>query len=108
MIRVKLVAVGVMALANPVVGQTLCKYGKTTGYTCDTTYLDNQCRDTYCDMMTLVSRKASGGDSGGPWFWSTTAYGVHSGWVTIWGVARDMFTPINSGLSALGITLKTI
>jgi hypothetical protein len=93
--------------ANPVVGQTLCKYGKTTGYTCDSTYIDNQCRDTYCDMMTMVNRQASGGDSGGPWFWSNTAYGVHSGYVTIWGSPRDMFTPINSGLSALGVSLKT-
>lgn len=93
--------------ANPVVGQTLCKYGKTTGRTCDTTYLDDQCRDSYCDMMTMTHRYASGGDSGGPWFSGNTAYGIHSGWVTIWLAERDMFTPINSGLTALSLGLKT-
>lgn len=82
------------------------KLGRTTFYTCDTTYLDNQCRDSWCDMMTMSSRLADGGDSGGPWFWSTTAYGIHSGWITIGGAPRDMFTPINSGLSVLGVNLK--
>lgn len=97
----------VFGKANPVEGQSLCKYGKTSHYTCDTTYLDNQCRDSYCDMMTMNNRKAASGDSGAPWFSGNTAYGVHSGYVTIWLVARDMFTPINSGLTSLGISLKT-
>jgi len=92
--------------ANPVVGQTLCKNGKSTGRTCDVTYLDNQCRDSYCDMMTMSNRKAAPGDSGGPWYSGPTAYGVHSGYVTINGAARDMFTPINSALTALSLGLK--
>lgn len=92
--------------ANPVVGQTLCREGKTSGFDCDTTYKANQCRGSYCGMMTMSNREAAGGDSGGPWFAGSTAYGVHSGYVTIWGLPRDMFTPINSGLSTLGLTLK--
>ncbi|MFD4957878.1 S1 family peptidase [Microbacterium sp. NPDC058389] len=92
--------------ANPVTGQTLCHEGMTSGFDCDTTYLANQCRGSYCGMMTMNNRECQPGDSGGPWFSGSTAYGVHSGYVTIWGLNRDMFTPINSGLSTLGITLK--
>lgn len=92
--------------ANPVVGQTLCKNGKTTGRTCDVTYVDNQCRGAYCDMMTMTNRKANSGDSGGPWHSGPTAYGVHSGYINLNGAPRDMFTPINSGLSALSLGLK--
>lgn len=79
----------------------LCKYGQTSGHTCDTTYLDNQCRDGYCDMMTMVHRYAAPGDSGGPWYSGNTAYGIHSGFVTIWAAQRDMFTPINRPCSVL-------
>lgn len=92
--------------AIPVVGQTLCKYGFKTGQTCDVTYLDNQCRGSYCDMMTMTNRLADGGDSGGPWYSSNTAYGIHSGYVTIWGALRDMFTPIGSANLALGTSTK--
>lgn len=96
----------VTGTANPVQGQSLCKYGTASGYTCDTTYLDNQCRGAYCDMMTMNNRYAAPGDSGGPWFSGNTAYGIHSGWVTIWLNPRDMFTPIYSANSALGTTVK--
>ncbi|XBH23016.1 S1 family peptidase [Jonesiaceae bacterium BS-20] len=96
----------ITATANPTVGQLLCRYGVTSGLKCDYTYKANQCRNTYCGMMTMEKRLAAGGDSGGPWFSSTTAYGVHSGWVTIWLVARDMFTPVRNGASTLGVTVK--
>jgi hypothetical protein len=96
----------VTSWANPVEGQSLCKYGKNTHYTCDVTFKDNECRDNYCDMMTMQHRYAASGDSGGPWFAGNTAYGVHSGYKTLSSSLRDMFTPVSTAFGALEVNLK--
>lgn len=91
---------------NPFVGTSLCKYGRTTGNTCDQVYLLNQCRGAYCGLAAVYNRKADSGDSGGPWYIGNAGYGVHSGYKTISGSARDMFTPLQNAASTLGVVVK--
>lgn len=46
----------------------------------------------------MHNREADSGDSGGPWFYGNTAYGIHSGYKSIWGFTRDVFTPVHTNL----------
>lgn len=66
----------------PVDGQSLCKNGRTTYKTCDTVRDNSVCSGANCYMVQMHSRLASGGDSGGPVFWSNTAYATHKGYMT--------------------------
>lgn len=87
---------------TPRTGVNVCKFSKTTGQTCDRVYRLNTTRDSYSGMVATENRRAQPGDSGGPWFYGNTAYGVHSGYSTIGSVRRDQFSPahyISSGLS---------
>ena len=97
----------VATYGHPTPGISVCKYGKTSGATCDEVYQLNQCRDQYCGLVMTHRRKAAGGDSGGPWYWGTAAYGVHSGWKTYNLINRDMFTPTQQVHITLGLLLKT-
>jgi len=96
----------ITATANPVSGMSICKYGKTTLNTCDEVYKFNQCRGSYCGLAMTHRHRSDGGDSGGPWFWGSTGYGVHSGFKTYLAIERAMFTPIRAGASVLGVTVK--
>ena len=35
-----------------------------------------------------------GGDSGGPWSWGTKAYGIHTGYVTLDGAQRSVYSEV--------------
>lgn len=96
----------ITATVNAVNGQTLCKYGKTTKNTCDDVYRIAQCRGDYCNLIMMKSRKADGGDSGGPVFWGHHGYGIHSGYKKYLLKNRDMYTPIRSTATQLGLTVK--
>lgn len=96
----------ITSTANAVPGQSLCKYGKTTSNTCDEVYKTGQCRGDYCNLIMTHRRKADSGDSGGPWFWGNAGYGIHSGWKTYLLINRDMFTPVRSTATGLGLTVK--
>jgi streptogrisin C len=48
-----------------------------------------------------------GEDSGGPWFYGNTAYGLHQGWKWWKFQERDMFTPVTYIDNALGIYVAT-
>lgn len=87
-------------------GAAVCKFGQTSGQTCDEVYKTNQCRGIYCGPTMTHRRKAAGGDSGGPWFYGNTAYGIHSGWKTDNLFDRDMFTPISQAHTRLGVSLR--
>lgn len=97
---------GVTGSANPVDGNTYCRYGKTTGQQCDSVYMLNRCRGSYCGLVMMFNREAASGDSGGPWFSGHVAVGIHSGGVTYLLIARDVWSPIRPALNALGVTLK--
>ncbi|AXH96606.1 trypsin-like serine protease [Ornithinimicrobium avium] len=96
----------ITATVNAVKGQSLCKYGKTTSNTCDDVYRTGQCRGDYCNLIMMKNRKADSGDSGGPVFWGHHGYGVHSGYKTYLLKNRDMYTPIRSTATQLGLTVK--
>lgn len=74
--------------ADIVVGSSVCKQGKTTGYTCGRITSKNASGSTAVNAsgksFVMVKRDidfagkiSSGGDSGGPWFIGNVAYGWH-------------------------------
>ncbi len=87
----------ITATGNATPGQLLRKYGKKTGLTSDRVYKINRCIDlgTFCGMVIMRNDKSEGGDSGGPWFYGSTAYGIHKGdWYFV-PTYRDVFTPVD-------------
>lgn len=96
----------VNAVRNAVSGQRLCKYGRTTGATCDDVRSLSSCRGDYCNLVMMQNRLASGGDSGGPWYWGNTAYGLHSGYTTSLFQKRGQFTPMSRVLSSLLLSMR--
>lgn len=94
------------ATANASSGTAILHYGKTTGRTSDEVYRTNQCRGIYCGLTMNHRHHTETGDSGGPWYWGNTGYGVHSGWKTYLAIERSMFTPVRMGADALNVTVK--
>ena len=82
-------------------GQWLRKYGWKTGLTSDRVYRIDQCASGNCGLVMMHNDKTKDGDSGGPWFYGNTAYGIHHGpwW---WLKSRDVFTSVNQIDDALG------
>ena len=78
-------------------GQVLEKYGKITGKTSDRVYRINHCVDsqTICGVVLMHNDRSKKGDSGGPWFWGNTAYGIHQGEWFFLPKVRDAFTPVH-------------
>lgn len=81
-------------------GDTYCKFGRTTGRHCDEVYRESvtvtRSDGTLKDQTVMEQRKADEGDSGGPWYVSTSAAGSHTGraelngsWRDYWGKAVD-------------------
>lgn len=91
---------------NALEGQYICRNGKTTFKHCDNVYQLNHCSGSKCGLTAMHNRKAAGGDSGGPWYYGNTAYGLHQGG-KFWNFKnRDMFTPqanLDNGISGLVI-----
>lgn len=98
----------VTGVGLPTVGQQLCKFGRTTGYGCEEVYQCNVCSSGYCGLTAMKSHITDGGDSGGPWFWGNTAYGIHHGYKSIWFIDRSLFTPANNLPDALGVNVLTL
>lgn len=97
---------GVDAAVNPVVGQTACHWGRTTGYSCSTIESTNFCVDyanweVACNWNSTVTQIDQPGDSGGPWFLGTTAIGIHSGG----GAGMSLFTRIGAATGFLDATV---
>ncbi len=74
--------------SNQVVGGYVCKYGKTTAYTCGyisskdfnpQTQENNAATFIRVDNTAGYNDLSSAGDSGGPWFLLGNAYGTHKG-----------------------------
>lgn len=72
---------GTRSRSNQSVGDYVCKYGKTTGYTCGYIETKSYCYDGACTWI-RVGRNgynlSEGGDSGGPWFNGGVAHGSHT------------------------------
>jgi len=95
------------------VGDWVCKYGKTTGYDCgeiiSRTYCPNwvgSCWDTFIRVDGGTKDLSSPGDSGGPVYYSSQAWGIHSGAVGS-GSIHDMIYMAVNYVSNLGLTVLT-
>lgn len=92
----------VTAVGYPVVGNTLYGFGQNgngpTGFNRGWAIVEcTPCARDVQFVATSMDRGVLGdGDSGGPWYFGTTAYGIHS------GGAPDFFTPIAEVSRALG------
>lgn len=95
------------AVASPRVGISVCNFGKTTGRTCSTVYKLNTTRGIYKGLTATKKSVTDHGDSGGPWYYGGTAYGVHSGRASIWLVSRSQFSPAVNLPSAVGMRVNT-
>lgn len=96
----------ITGLGTPADNQQLCKFGRNSGNTCDKVRDRTTCRNSYCNLVDMDNRKAAGGDSGGPWYSGSKAYGVHSGYHTALLKKRDQFTPVYNTLGDLGLSLN--
>jgi len=92
--------------ANPVVGQALCKNGKAGFKDCSTVRELNVCSWIWCNLVLMEHNFGVAGDSGGPWYWTYTAYGVHQGSLFSWGW-RDVFSRTTLLFQTLDIVVKT-
>lgn len=92
----------------PVVGQAVCKNGKAGYKDCDTVRVVNVCSLVWCNMVETEHQYGVGGDSGGPWFWNYTAYGVHHGWFwdPIPPFDRSLFSQVSLLFNALDIQVR--
>ncbi len=63
---------------NQVIGSTICKYGRSTRYTCGE-LISKTFNTTRMQVRRLGTNLSDPGDSGGPWFVSNDAYGTHVG-----------------------------
>lgn len=99
----------VASVGSPLVGQSLCLNGKTTHKHCQEVRKLNVCFDGRCNLVQMGARLADGGDSGGPWFWNYTAYGLHQAWMydPSWPWNRDLFSRADRIDDALGINIAT-
>jgi len=78
---------GTLGRAGQPEGATTCSYGKTTGYRCGfivrkdyaPSYIDNANATFIWVHNANNADIANPGDSGGPWFNGSTAWGIHSG-----------------------------
>ncbi len=93
-------------------GMGVCNYGKTrTTANCTTVAATNICGSwtspdagpvTLCRLMRTNTTITNPGDSGGPWYFNNTAYGIHFG--TAGGSAA--YSTVYNAQSILGILLK--
>lgn len=88
------------AAGNAVTGSQVCRYGITTGYACGTVrttlatiHIENNAGVVVNihPVTCITVHNTNNGDSGGPWFFNYTAYGVHSGGSAALG---SCFTPM--------------
>lgn len=88
-------------------GAYLCTNGKENHRTCDTVHQTGLCKSGQCNLGIMRTRQRGDGDSGGPIYSGTTAYGLHEGggWYT--GAYRDWFTQVTRLDDGLGVNVLT-
>ena len=96
---------------NQPVGGTVCKFGMTTGRTCGSIQsrsynpgLVPSSNATWVRVDGGSTNLSEGGDSGGPWYFGGSAYGIHH-----CGIGNDAcYMAVNFiGSSGLGLTVRT-
>jgi hypothetical protein len=94
---------GTVPRASQVTGAWVCKQGKTTGYTCGTTSSTSYCYNGACTWIYVSGGSVNlsePGDSGGPWFSGTSAYGSH----TAGSGNNSVYMPVDY-LSGVGVSV---
>lgn len=91
-------------------GSSVCEYGRSSNTrTCNHDVIATGVTATFSNGRTVNQLvKVSGdnsinGDSGGPWYWGTEAWGVHSGS----NGSISLFTPVQTAQAELNVTIKT-
>ncbi len=92
---------------TPTQDQRLCVFGRATGNSCDNVRDTFTCRDNYCNLVSMDTHPTDNGDSGGPWYYGSTAYGVHSGVHFAFPRNRSQFTPLYNVLANMELRLRT-
>lgn len=95
----------VSARGFAVEGQYLYHYGVIGGLWYDKVYQLNHCKDDACHLTAMHNEHGVDGDSGGPYYFGNTAYGIHQGEKWYMLKMRDLFTPVTYFDEALGITV---
>jgi hypothetical protein len=95
-------------------GMFVCKYGYNTGYTCgtivNTSFRPNYVPSAEATFIQVTDDQdlSGGGDSGGPWYASNTALGIHSGETCFLFSCNDaVYVATNYIESQLGVTIMT-
>lgn len=83
-------------------GTFVCKYGKTTNYSCGT--IITNAFDGVNVEVNMYPRVDSG-DSGGPWFLDNNAYGTTISWTT--SSNTSVYGPVDQILDQLGVQILT-
>ncbi|MGL5826952.1 MAG: S1 family peptidase [Nocardioides sp.] len=101
----------VTGLASPITNQILCRFGHTTDLECSRTAALSDCYTvdgiSYCRMVRMEDDEASGGDSGGPWYSGSTAYGFHSGYKSCGASTCDVWARVTYRDEAWGVVVRT-
>jgi hypothetical protein len=99
----------VSAVGAPTVGQALCRNGKASYKDCQDVRKLNVCDSTACNLVQMEEHLSASGDSGGPVYYSNTAYGLHTGWVydPFWPFDREVFSRADRIDDALDIDVAT-
>jgi hypothetical protein len=101
----------ITSIQNPAVTSFVCYFGITTGQHCGNVTQVGQCWGSLCNLFYIDSNSVQGGDSGGPWFFNQTGYGVTHGYtdVMVNGVpvrVYDIATRVSAS-AQMGLTVKT-
>lgn len=88
---------------NQFIGDFVCKYGKTTGGGCGT-ITSKTFNGTYIRVHSNTVDLAEPGDSGGPWFSGSTAFGIMTGDIE---PGNDAYYMAINYMSTLGILVLT-
>ncbi|MCB8946250.1 MAG: hypothetical protein H6658_21095 [Ardenticatenaceae bacterium] len=70
---------GIVAYTSQPIGATVCHYGQATGYSCGEISSKIYCHSWSCSYVVVIGAVSGGGDSGGPWYSSSNAWGMHVG-----------------------------
>ncbi len=98
----------VTSVGNPIVGQALCKNGKTNFKSCQDVRKLSVCKSGLCNLVQMEARLAAPGDSGGPIYWEYRAYGFHQGWhYDLWPFDRDVYSRAIRITNAFGVWVAT-
>ena len=101
----------VSSVGSPIVGQSLCRNGKTSYKNCQEVRKLDVCSGDVCHLVQMGEHLSADGDSGGPVYWVNTAYGIHKGYMydPVWPFSREVFSRADRmGYALAGIVIATV